>query len=173
MLYTDLNHQGKRCDCKSLHWKFSDKATCDGKVQSICLSIIHLVWSRLWAYTHAPCMCINEYSYRELFNSIVADLLLEQWDPHSDPEERHVRSWRNCVQETQGSSGPYDAATHQSSYRYRIQSNTNLNFTSCKKQTTLVCHHERSSSEEIISARKKRNFTCRSFLMPNANSTHT
>lgn len=22
---------GKRCDCKSLHWKFSDKRTCDGE----------------------------------------------------------------------------------------------------------------------------------------------
>lgn len=28
---------GKMCDCKSLHWKFSNKSTCDGKPSSAYL----------------------------------------------------------------------------------------------------------------------------------------
>jgi hypothetical protein len=34
---------GKRCDCKSLHWKFSDKRTCDGTYyrQSATLNLAH------------------------------------------------------------------------------------------------------------------------------------
>ena len=31
----------KRCDCKSLHWKFSDKRTCDGKSQARPLQSIY------------------------------------------------------------------------------------------------------------------------------------
>lgn len=32
---------GKRCDCKSLHWKFTDKRTCDGEFHHTLASCCH------------------------------------------------------------------------------------------------------------------------------------
>ncbi len=40
-MLNSLHAVGKRCDCKSLHWKFSDKRTCDGKLSS--MSVQHLL----------------------------------------------------------------------------------------------------------------------------------
>jgi hypothetical protein len=36
---------GKQCDCKSLHWKFSDKRTCDGRLPNtqICVDVTDCV----------------------------------------------------------------------------------------------------------------------------------
>lgn len=37
--------EGKRCDCKSLHWKFSDKRTCDGRFKrssTLCCLLLKL-----------------------------------------------------------------------------------------------------------------------------------
>jgi hypothetical protein len=60
MLYTDVN-QGKRCDCKSLHWKFSDKATCDGRVRLIRPSSILYSLGPDCGHTpmHHVCVSIN------------------------------------------------------------------------------------------------------------------
>lgn len=98
--FIDCSFQGKRCDCKSLHWKFSDKATCDGMISS-------LIWGALFTRSikivgTLQCTMYVDWrlSLRHSLNLIVVDLLLEQWDPYSDPERGHARLWRNCFQET-------------------------------------------------------------------------
>lgn len=87
----------KRCDCKSLHWKFSDHRTCDGEcpVSVMLLAVSPGIHSRLRSQPYAPY------------------LLLEQRDSYSYPEKRYDWARLDRIQEASCSPRSHDAASHK------------------------------------------------------------
>jgi hypothetical protein len=83
----ESNYFCKKCDCKTLHWQFSDKRHCD-------------------SCGHKPMDHVCFWN-TEVSGSVNARLMI---DPYPDRKvwDRKRRAWPYCIQEAQDSSGSYD-----------------------------------------------------------------
>lgn len=58
---------GKKCPCKSLHWKFSDKRTCDGMCSTFIARIILYLNHYITECGHSPMQHVRDCSYVWLY----------------------------------------------------------------------------------------------------------
>lgn len=108
----DIRWKGKACDCKSLHWRFSDKKSCDG-VSSYFYPIPALVIVLLFQCAdcgHSPMQHVLISLLALFFSSSLtlarlADLFLEHRNSYAYSEARHDRPRKRCFQKTENLAG--------------------------------------------------------------------
>ena len=95
ILQSYLHFLGKLCDCKSLHWSFSDKRSCDGKF-SVEFTIL-LPNTHIYNQTVDIALCnMSEFYFTTAIEFILThflDLFLEYGNPYAHPEARHGGPW--------------------------------------------------------------------------------
>jgi len=95
MFLLNLWWQGKACECKSLHWKFSDKRDVRRWVPVIWQPVEIFISKQI---ADIP-LCLPMCSLTHVL--IALDLPLEQWDIDSHTKEQNDRPWQDCVQKVE------------------------------------------------------------------------
>lgn len=113
-----MRRTGKKCPCKSLHWRFADKRTCDGEQRVAFLQ--HVLVANNYVHPKiADIRLCNTWVEREallctlMIESLLLDMLLEQRDSYANPEACTSRAWSDSFQEVETFAGPHDVAPYE------------------------------------------------------------